>query len=213
MKHCTHCGGEIAEDAKFCTWCGAALAQDPAPTPAPASAAAAVATTAAAATTAATGTYPSSSAGYTPQSYGQTTGTAQQTYTQPTYGQQTYGQQTYTQPTTYGQTTYQQTYPSAPAKKSDGLGIAAIVFLGLSLLINLYNAIGYASISGSTEGAAAMAVAYGIASVIAIVLLVLLIKKVRTKETIPTWFKVVTLIFGSLISGILLFVRKEDQLR
>ncbi|MBR3258055.1 MAG: zinc ribbon domain-containing protein, partial [Eggerthellaceae bacterium] len=23
MKHCTKCGGEIEDTAKFCTWCGA----------------------------------------------------------------------------------------------------------------------------------------------------------------------------------------------
>ena len=53
MKHCTKCGGEIEDTAKFCTWCGAAVAPAPAPVPNPAAAAAAVAATAPAAVAAA----------------------------------------------------------------------------------------------------------------------------------------------------------------
>ena len=53
MKHCTKCGGEIEDTAKFCTWCGAAVAPAPAPAPNPAAAAAAVAATAPAAVAAA----------------------------------------------------------------------------------------------------------------------------------------------------------------
>ena len=223
MKHCTNCGGEIADDAKFCTWCGstvatmvpvvpvqaattaaAAVAAEPTPKPySPAQVTVNISDTSAqtgtygtyanTGTAAASGTYPSSAAGYT-QTYGQ------QTYGQQVSTQQTYGQPTYTQPT-YA------TNASAGVKKSDGLGIAAIVFMVLSSLMNLGAA---ASSMGDGSG---MGGAYLIAAIIAIVLTVMLVKKVKSLETIPTWFKVVTLIFGSLISGILLFVRKEDQLR
>lgn len=197
MKHCPNCGGEIGDEAKFCTWCGSAIAVAAAPvvaaaavsdpTPKPVTTAVPVQT------------------GYTQGSYTQPTYTQPQTYAQGSYTQPQ--QTSYTQPTYYTQPTAQTT-----GTKKDGLGIAAIVFMGLAILINLYNAIGYSTIIGSDETAAAMAVMYGIMVVVSIILTILVVKKVKSKEKISTGFKVVTLIFGSLITGILLFVRKEDQL-
>ena len=206
MKHCTQCGGEIGDEAKFCTWCGSAVA---------AAAAAPVAAAAAAVSAA-----PTPSPAPAPKPYESTVSTTgsytQATYTQPTYPS---AQTTYTQPTqqTYGQT--QQTYYAQPTyaqqtagQKKDGLGIAAVVFLGLSVLINLYNAIGYSTLISSDSSVIGLVVMYGIMVVLSIVLTVLTLKKVKSKEKISTGYKVIVLIFGSLISGILLFVRKEDQL-
>ena len=188
MKHCPNCGGEIGDEAKFCTWCGSAIAA----VAAPVAAAAAISDPA-------------------PKPYS-TPAPVQPTYPQTTYQQPTYPQTTYpAQQGSYVQP-QQAYYTQSAAKKSDGLGTAAMVFLVLSVLINLYNAIGYSTLIGSDSSAAAYAVGYGISAVVTVIIAVLAIKKIRSKETISTGFKVVTLIFGSLIAGILLLVRKENQL-
>ena len=210
MKQCTKCGGEIEDTAKFCTWCGAAVASAAA-APTPAAAAATVAATAPAAVAAAAvdampkpATYQVPSTG----TYQQPTGTYGQPYSAPQTG-------TYQQPTTtYGQpyTSSGASYPSgaAPQAQKDTLGTVALVFLGISALVGIGNAI---SAFGYGSDYAGMGVAYLLSAVIPIIIAVFLSKKIRAKEAISTGFKVVCLIFGSLISGILLFVRDSQNKR
>ena len=221
MKHCTKCGGEIEDTAKFCTWCGAAVAPAPTPAPAaptPAAAAATVAATAPAAVAAAAvdampkpATYQVPSTG----SYQQPTGTYGQPYSAPQTGTYQQPTGTYQQPTTtYGQPYAQNgaSYPSgaAPQAQKDTLGTVALVFLGISALVGIGNAI---SAFGYGSDYAGMGVAYLLSAVIPIIIAVFLSKKIRAKEAISTGFKVVCLIFGSLISGILLFVRDSQNKR
>ena len=191
MKHCPNCGGEIDDGAKFCTWCGSAIAAAAAPV------ATAVATAVADPAPRPVTTASPVQTGYTQQSYSQPVSYSQTTYTQP---QQT----SYTQSTYYTQPTYSQ----PAAKKTDGLGIAAIVFMVLAILWN----IGYLGMAASDSELAGAVPFYGLVLIVSIVLTVFVVKFVKSKEKVPTWFKIVTLLFGSLISGILLLVRKEDQL-
>lgn len=207
MKHCTNCGGELSDDAKFCTWCGtavpvaaaaAAVTMNPvpaaAPTPTPASYTINVNSA---------GTYPSSAAGYSTQASGT------QSYTTQTYAAPA---QTSTPYTTYAQPTYPSAATPSTTGGKDGLGIAAIVFLGVSILMNLYNLINVAAYVSYDSTYAGAAVLYGILLAVSVVITVLAAKKIKSKEKISTAFKVVTLLFGSLVSGILLFVRKEELL-
>lgn len=170
MKHCTNCGAEIADDAKFCTWCGTAVA---AADPVPAAYAAPV----------------------------------QTAYSQP--AQPVQPAQTTTPYTTYAQPTYPSAAPAAAAATSgklDGLAIATIVFLGISALANAVNLFGYMTSDATT------AILYGISALIPIALIAVLYPKFKKGEKVTTGLKVITLLFGSLISGILLFVRKDNQL-
>ncbi|MBR3258705.1 MAG: zinc ribbon domain-containing protein [Eggerthellaceae bacterium] len=223
MKHCTKCGGEIEDTAKFCTWCGAAVAPAAA-APTPAAAAATVAATAPAAVAAAAVDAMPKPATYQVPPTGAYQAPASIRYEQPIYGKPysapqtgTYQQPagTYQQPTTtYGQPYAQNgaSYPSgaAPQTQKDTLGTVALVFLGISALVGIGNAI---STFGYGSDYAGMGVAYLLSAVIPIIIAVFLSKKIRAKETISTGFKVVCLIFGSLISGILLFVRDSQNKR
>ena len=219
MKHCTKCGGEIEDTAKFCTWCGAAVAPAPAPAPAPnpAAAAAAVAATAPAAVAAAAVDAMPKPATYQVPPTGAYQAPASIRYEQPIYGKPYSAPQTgtYQQPTTtYGQPYAQNgaSYSSgaAPQTQKDTLGTVALVFLGISALVGLGNAISAFSYGGDYAG---MGIAYLLSAAIPIIIGVFLSKKIRAKEAISTGFKVVTLIFGSLISGILLFVRDSQNKR
>ena len=222
MKHCTKCGGEIEDTAKFCTWCGAAVAPAPVPAPAaptPAAAAAAVAATVPAAVAAAAvdampkpATYqaPATGSYQTPA-----TGTYGQPYSAPQTGTYQQPTGTYQQPTTtYGQpyTSSGASYPSgaAPQAQKDTLGKVAVIFMYVSAVIALINAFTYFGYGGDY---ATVAVLYIIMAAVAAGLGVVLGKKINAKETISTGFKVVCLIFGSLISGILLFVRDSQNKR
>ena len=194
MKHCIHCGGEIADDSKFCTWCGKEVA-----TGAPA----------ASVSSAPVVTPPlitrESFAGQNPI-YGQTINTGQ-TVNGPT-GTYPSSPQPYTPVANP-----QPVYPGTAAPKSDGLGIAALVFIVISAIANFINGFGYMALAANDSTYAGMAPLYFLLGAVAVVMAVLTWKKVKSKETITTGFKVLVLFFGSLISGILLFIRKEDQLR
>ena len=177
MKHCTNCGAEIADDAKFCTWCGTAVAAaDP---------------------------VPAAYAAPAPAPYAAPTLTSSPEPVQP--AQPT---QTTTPYTTYAQPTYPSAAPAsaaAAAGKMDGLAIATIVFLGISALANIVNLFGYMNSDSGT------AILYGIMGLLSIMFIVILVPKLKSGQPISTALKVLTLLFGSLISGILLFVRKDNQ--
>lgn len=215
MKHCTKCGGEIEDTAKFCTWCGAAV-------PVAAASVAAAAVTQAVPKPATyeppvTGTYQAPAASVQAPVYGQPYGTQQTgTYQTPaaTYEQPTttvtvnYGQPT----NTYGQPyTGQQaggTYPSAASSQKDTLGTVAIVFMGIAAVVALINGFAYLSYGGDYTG---VGIFYFVSLLWIIPLTIVLAKKIREKAIISTGFKVVCLIFGSLITGIVLFIRDSQK--
>lgn len=201
MVQCRQCGGEVAEGSKFCTWCGGTVAAASA-TAAVAAPVAAAAPAPAFASSAVVSSAPPVQEGYV---WGAQQNAAPNAYAQPACGQPAYGQTPYGQPT-YGQPTFAPAAPASAATpgKIDGLGIAAIAFLFVSTLLNFVNALS-AGMAGVGTFAVLMYIFMGL---IAASLAMLLLKKLKSAEPISTGLKVAILILGSLVSGILLFVRK-----